>query len=87
MHVIRTVHFQKRLIKLFCYQDTVHDVLPHLKLPQKAARSGDEVPVLITAVEDRLGALVAAMNSVYHNSKANVVFYIVTTNDTVDHLK
>ncbi|XP_048877603.1 glycosyltransferase 8 domain-containing protein 1 isoform X2 [Brienomyrus brachyistius] len=64
---------------------SVHDVLPHLK--QKAARSGVEVPVLITAVEDRLGALVAAINSVYHNSKANVVFYIVTTNDTVDHLK
>ncbi|KAM9408664.1 glycosyltransferase 8 domain-containing protein 1 [Pholidichthys leucotaenia] len=51
------------------------------------ARKGDEIPVLITASEDRLGAVVAAMNSVYQNSKANVVFTIVTLNDTVDHLK
>lgn len=50
-------------------------------------RKGDEIPVLITAAEERLGAVVAAMNSVYQNSKANVVFTIVTINDTVDHLK
>ncbi|XP_056885046.1 glycosyltransferase 8 domain-containing protein 1 isoform X2 [Takifugu flavidus] len=51
------------------------------------ARKGEEIPVLITASEDRLGAVIAAMNSVYHNSKANVAFTIVTLNDTVDHLK
>lgn len=45
------------------------------------------IPVLITAAEERLGAVIAAMNSVYRNSKANVVFTIVTLNDTVDHLK
>lgn len=50
-------------------------------------RKGDEIPVLITAAEERLGAVVAAINSVYQNSKANVVFTIVTLNDTVDHLK
>lgn len=52
-----------------------------------SARTGEEIPVLITAAEDRLGAVVAAMNSVYKNSKANVVFTIVTLNDTIDHLK
>lgn len=52
-----------------------------------SVRTGEEIPVLITAAEDRLGAAVAAMNSVYKNSKANVVFTIVTLNDTVDHLK
>ncbi|XP_041835760.1 glycosyltransferase 8 domain-containing protein 1 [Melanotaenia boesemani] len=54
---------------------------------QESGRKGEEIPVLITAAEDRLGAVVAAMNSVYQNSKANVVFTIVTLNDTVDHLK
>ncbi|XP_040890541.1 glycosyltransferase 8 domain-containing protein 1 [Toxotes jaculatrix] len=53
----------------------------------ESARKGEEIPVLITAAEERLGAVVAAMNSVYQNSKANVVFTIVTLNDTVDHLK
>lgn len=50
-------------------------------------RKGEKIPVLIPAAEERLGAVIAAMNSVYHNSKANVVFTIVTLNDTVDHLK
>ncbi|KAL4655957.1 glycosyltransferase 8 domain-containing protein 1 [Arapaima gigas] len=68
--------------------DSARDVLPHLEeqhLP--VVRSGSEVPVVITAAEERLGAVVAAINSVHRNTKANVVFYIVTTNDTVNHLK
>ncbi|XP_040058639.2 glycosyltransferase 8 domain-containing protein 1 isoform X1 [Gasterosteus aculeatus] len=52
----------------------------------ESVRKGEEISVLITAVEERLGAVVAAMNSVYQNSKANVVFTIVTLNDTVEHL-
>ncbi|XP_032405469.1 glycosyltransferase 8 domain-containing protein 1 [Xiphophorus hellerii] len=54
---------------------------------QKTERKRDGIPVLITATEDRLGAVIVAMNSVSQNSKANVVFTIVTLNDTVDHLK
>ncbi|XP_034022856.1 glycosyltransferase 8 domain-containing protein 1 [Thalassophryne amazonica] len=50
-------------------------------------RSGEEIPVVITAAEERLGAVVAAMNSIYQNSKANIIFTIVTLNNTVDHLK
>ncbi|RVE72600.1 hypothetical protein OJAV_G00040550 [Oryzias javanicus] len=50
-------------------------------------RRGEEIPVLLTAAEDRLGAVIAAMNSVYHNTKANVVFTVVALNGTVDHLK
>ncbi len=61
------------------------ELSPDLRL--ETTRRGEEVPVLITAAEERLGAVVAAMNSVYQNSKANVVFTIVTLNDTVDHLK
>ncbi|XP_074542423.1 glycosyltransferase 8 domain-containing protein 1 [Halichoeres trimaculatus] len=61
------------------------ELSPDLRL--ELVRKGDEIPVLITAAEERLGAVVAAMNSVYQNSRANVVFTIVTLNDTVDHLK
>lgn len=53
----------------------------------RMVRKGEEIPVLLTAAEERLGAVIAAMNSVYQNSKANVVFTIVTLNDTVEHLK
>uniref|UniRef100_UPI003AACE22E glycosyltransferase 8 domain-containing protein 1 n=1 Tax=Centroberyx gerrardi TaxID=166262 RepID=UPI003AACE22E len=60
------------------------ELSPDLRL--ESARTGEEIPVVITAAEERLGAVVAAMNSVYQNSKANVVFNIVTLNDTVDHL-
>lgn len=61
------------------------ELTPNLR--PESARKGEEIPVLITAAEERLGAVVAAMNSIYQNSKANVVFTIVTLNDTVDHLK
>ncbi|KAG7266596.1 hypothetical protein CRUP_010646 [Coryphaenoides rupestris] len=50
-------------------------------------RTGDEIPVVLTASVDRLGAVVAAINSIYRNSRGNVVFNIVALNDTVDHLK
>lgn len=61
------------------------ELSPELRV--ESVRRGEEIPVLITAAEERLGAVIAAMNSVYQNSKANVVFTIVTLNDTVDHLK
>ncbi|XP_059185218.1 glycosyltransferase 8 domain-containing protein 1 [Centropristis striata] len=61
------------------------ELSPDLKV--ESVRKGEEIPVLITAAGERLGAVVAAMNSIYQNSKANVVFTIVTLNDTVDHLK
>ncbi|XP_057217352.1 glycosyltransferase 8 domain-containing protein 1 [Triplophysa rosa] len=54
---------------------------------QKVRMAGDEIPVLITAPEDRLGAAVTAMNSIYQNTKANVLFNIVTLNESVDHLR
>ncbi|KAM7006891.1 glycosyltransferase 8 domain-containing protein 1 [Tautogolabrus adspersus] len=61
------------------------ELSPDLRL--ELVRKGEEIPVLITAAEERLGAVIAAMNSIYQNSKANIVFTIVALNDTVDHLK
>ncbi|XP_062923679.1 glycosyltransferase 8 domain-containing protein 1 [Mobula hypostoma] len=50
-------------------------------------RTGEEIPILIPAVEERLGGVIAAINSIYSNTRSNVVFYIVTTNDTIIHLR
>lgn len=61
------------------------ELSPNLRL--ESVGKGEEIPIVITAAEERLGAVVAAMNSIYQNSKANVVFTIVTLNDTVGHLK
>uniref|UniRef100_A0A672LPT8 Glycosyltransferase 8 domain containing 1 n=1 Tax=Sinocyclocheilus grahami TaxID=75366 RepID=A0A672LPT8_SINGR len=71
------------------------DTAPGMVLPfetdflsdHKVIRTGDEIPVVITAPEERLGAAVTAMNSIYRNSKANVVFNIVTLNESVVHLR
>lgn len=46
-----------------------------------------EIPVVITATDDRLGGVIAAMNSIHQNTRSNVAFHIVTLNDTVDHLR
>ncbi|KAM4588790.1 glycosyltransferase 8 domain-containing protein 1 [Odontesthes bonariensis] len=87
---------QRNLLNLsdFLHQENPDDGLIHPfevelspNLRRESERKGEEIPILITAAEDRLGAVVAAMNSVYQNSKANVVFTIVTLNDTVGHLK
>ncbi|KYO35913.1 glycosyltransferase 8 domain-containing protein 1 [Alligator mississippiensis] len=63
------------------------DFIP--EAPQKLIekRNEKEIPVVITASEDRLGGIIAAINSIYHNTKSNVVFHIITQNDTVDHLR
>ncbi|KAG8556790.1 hypothetical protein GDO81_018206 [Engystomops pustulosus] len=46
-----------------------------------------EVPVVITAVENRLGGAIAAINSISSNTQSTVTFYIVTMNDTKEHLR
>lgn len=61
------------------------ELSPNLKPDQ--TRRGDEIPVLITAAEERLGAAISAIYSIHSNTKNNVVFTIVTLNQTVGHLK
>ncbi|XP_055130480.1 glycosyltransferase 8 domain-containing protein 1 isoform X2 [Symphalangus syndactylus] len=47
----------------------------------------EEIPVVIAASEDRLGGAIAAINSIQQNTRSNVIFYIVTLNNTADHLR
>uniref|UniRef100_W5UKY8 Glycosyltransferase 8 domain-containing protein 2 n=1 Tax=Ictalurus punctatus TaxID=7998 RepID=W5UKY8_ICTPU len=42
-----------------------------------------DIPVVICAAEERLGAAMATINSVYSNTRANVLFYIVTLRDAI----
>ncbi|XP_045153336.1 glycosyltransferase 8 domain-containing protein 1 isoform X2 [Echinops telfairi] len=56
--------------------------------PQPAVdRWPEEIPVVIAASEDRLGGAIAAINSIQHNTRSHVAFYIVTLNGTADHLR
>ncbi|KAG6938103.1 glycosyltransferase 8 domain containing 1 [Chelydra serpentina] len=63
------------------------DFIPEAPQRLTNEQNDQEIPVVITASDDRLGGVIAAMNSIYHNTKSNVVFHIVTLNDTVDHLR
>ncbi|XP_077582919.1 glycosyltransferase 8 domain-containing protein 1 [Stigmatopora nigra] len=87
---------QRNLLSLsdFLHKEITHtgailpfeaELSPDLQVEME--RQGDEISVVMTAAEERLGAAVAAMHSIYQNTKANVVFTIVTLNDTVEHLK
>lgn len=48
------------------------------------SESKTDVPVVICAAEERLGAAMATINSVYSNTQASVFFYIVTLRDAIE---
>uniref|UniRef100_A0A8C4SGS5 Glycosyltransferase 8 domain-containing protein 2 n=1 Tax=Erpetoichthys calabaricus TaxID=27687 RepID=A0A8C4SGS5_ERPCA len=47
----------------------------------------EEVPVVICAAEGRIGATIAAINSIYSNSDGNVLFYIVAMANSLQHVR
>ncbi|XP_068442422.1 glycosyltransferase 8 domain-containing protein 2 isoform X1 [Clinocottus analis] len=53
------------------------------RVPAERASEDPVVPVVICASEERIGATMAVINSVYSNTDASVFFYIVTLRDTV----
>lgn len=55
--------------------------------PRSDGDEREEIPVVIAASEDRLGGAIAAINSIQQNTRSNVIFYIVTLNNTADHLR
>jgi len=46
-----------------------------------------DIPVVICASEERIGASMATINSVYSNSRASVFFYIVTLRDAIKKIR
>ncbi|XP_049892602.1 glycosyltransferase 8 domain-containing protein 2 isoform X1 [Epinephelus moara] len=49
----------------------------------KGSKANNVIPIIICASEERIGATMATINSVYSNTDASVFFYIVTLRDAV----
>ncbi|XP_041442212.1 glycosyltransferase 8 domain-containing protein 2 isoform X2 [Xenopus laevis] len=47
----------------------------------------DVIPVVICAARSRMGATIAAINSIYSNTEANVLFYIVGLKNSIVHIR
>ncbi|XP_021114053.1 glycosyltransferase 8 domain-containing protein 2 isoform X2 [Heterocephalus glaber] len=47
----------------------------------------DEIPVVICAAAGRLGATMAAINSIYSNTDANIMFYVVGLRNTLSRIR
>lgn len=47
----------------------------------------EEIPVVICAAAGRMGATVAAISSIYSNTEADVLFYIVGLKTTIPHIR
>ncbi|XP_063165142.1 glycosyltransferase 8 domain-containing protein 2 [Candoia aspera] len=47
----------------------------------------EEIPVVICAAAGRMGAAVAAINSIYTNTDSNVLFYIVGLKSGIPHIR
>lgn len=82
------MHVVNDFLLIFAFNIVEYDrVQPDDFLRITEERTGEEIPILIPAVEERLGGVIAAINSIYSNTRSNVVFYIITTNDTMSHLR
>ncbi|XP_008108795.1 glycosyltransferase 8 domain-containing protein 2 [Anolis carolinensis] len=47
----------------------------------------DEIPVVICAAAGRMGAAIAAVNSIYSNTDSNVLFYVVGLKNGIPHIR
>ncbi|XP_013374311.1 PREDICTED: glycosyltransferase 8 domain-containing protein 2 isoform X2 [Chinchilla lanigera] len=47
----------------------------------------DEIPVVICAAAGRMGATMAAINSIYSNTDANIMFYVVGLRNTLPRIR
>ncbi|XP_072530041.1 glycosyltransferase 8 domain-containing protein 2 [Salminus brasiliensis] len=60
-----------------------HQALKHVVEGGTESEVETDIPVLICASEERVGAAMATINSVYSNTQASVFFYIVTLRDAI----
>nr|XP_006633154.1 PREDICTED: glycosyltransferase 8 domain-containing protein 2 [Lepisosteus oculatus] len=78
----------------FVLYSRVHRAAPKSSDPGKVNQRGaaedgpdQEILVVICAAEDRMGGTIAAINSVYSNTEAPLLFYVVTLRDSVSHVR
>ncbi|KAF4022597.1 hypothetical protein G4228_014415 [Cervus hanglu yarkandensis] len=54
---------------------------------ETAEEMEDEIPVVICAAAGRMGAAMAAINSIYSNTDANILFYVVGLRNTLSRIR
>ncbi|GCB65393.1 hypothetical protein scyTo_0004779 [Scyliorhinus torazame] len=64
---------------------TVHSAIHTIK-QSKFTAPENVIPIIICAAEDRLAGTIATINSIYSNTNANIVFYIITLRDSLVHI-
>lgn len=55
--------------------------------PEAPEDMEEEIPVVICAAAGRMGAAMAAINSIYSNTDANVMFYVVGLRSTLPRIR
>ncbi|XP_056430499.1 glycosyltransferase 8 domain-containing protein 2 [Hyla sarda] len=80
------------LVLTFCaiWYSTIYKA-PTLKEEEDIALEEEEeedvIPVVICAAAGRMGATIAAINSIYSNTNANVLFYIIGLRNSLTHIR
>ncbi|XP_078531070.1 glycosyltransferase 8 domain-containing protein 2 isoform X1 [Lissotriton helveticus] len=72
---------------MFWYNSKASYNEPEPQSKTKPVDASDEIPVVICVAAGRLGGAVAAINSIYSNTKARVVFYLVGLKNTIPHIR
>ncbi|XP_075065402.1 glycosyltransferase 8 domain-containing protein 2 [Mixophyes fleayi] len=79
------------LVLTFCviWYSTIYKV-PTMEEDEDAdseVQEEDVIPVVICAASGRMGGTIAAINSIYSNTDANVLFYIIGLRNTLVHIR
>ncbi|XP_069486017.1 glycosyltransferase 8 domain-containing protein 2 isoform X2 [Ambystoma mexicanum] len=74
-------------LAMFWYNSKANHTEAQRNPEAEAADVANEIPVVICAAAGRLGGAVAAINSIYSNTKSEVIFYIVGLRNTIPHIR
>uniref|UniRef100_A0A8C6Y0K6 Uncharacterized protein n=1 Tax=Naja naja TaxID=35670 RepID=A0A8C6Y0K6_NAJNA len=69
-----------------CYSHCYY-LLPLLVDLESVEELEEEIPVVLCAAAGRMGAAIAAINSIYTNTDSNVLFYIVGIKNSIPHIR
>ncbi|XP_062861322.1 glycosyltransferase 8 domain-containing protein 2 [Trichomycterus rosablanca] len=94
MALLRKINWLLSLLLMLMAFALLYSKMFKARLPAKHTEIGNgesepetDIPVVICASEERIGATVATINSVYSNTQASVIFYIVTLRDTIKTIR
>lgn len=81
-----------RLVKIWLYceipscSETLILMFPDVE-SETPEELEEEIPVVICAAAGRMGATMAAINSIYSNTDANILFYVVGLRNTLSRIR